>query len=127
MVSLCRVRPFDDKCDEVDADDADDDDDHHYDDHDVDDDNNYPDVEDDDEPPPEQQAPSVQAADQIENIRNLFKRNHTIVLMWTIPLTVNYTVDNCLHCKVKEPEEARVEATMEGLAMPVGQNQLTPF
>ena len=46
------------------------------DDHDDDDDDNDPDVEDDDDPPPEQQAPSMPAADQVENIRNLFFKRH---------------------------------------------------
>ena len=71
MDNPCRVRPTGDDGDDVVADDADDDDDH-----DDDDDDNDPDVEDDDDPPPEQQAPSMPAADQVENIRNFFFKRH---------------------------------------------------
>ena len=65
------MRPTSDNGDDVVAEDAHDDDDDHND----DDDDNDPDDDDDDDPPPEQQAPSMPAADQVENIRIFFKRN----------------------------------------------------
>ena len=87
MDNPCRVRPTGDDGDNVVADDADDDDDH-----DDDDDDNDPDVEDDDDPPPEQQAPSMQAADQVENIRSFFKIN-------TLPISIILThIGSILDC-----------------------------